>query len=78
MNFKLELTVRPLLTVTYYLAKLAEIRAVLGAMMIVTTMSEDHMHRLRKDAVAVSKSFRLLHVSFRFAGPCPPRQAQWM
>ena len=74
----MKLTAGSLRTMTYYLAELAEIRAVLGAMTIVTTMSADHMHRLRKDAVAVSKSFRLLHVSFRFAGPCPPRQAQWM
>ena len=41
----MKLTVGPLLTMTYYLAELAEIRAVPGAM-IVTTMSADHMHRL--------------------------------
>jgi hypothetical protein len=41
----MKLTVGTLLTMTYYLAKLAEIRAVLGAM-IVTTMSADHMQRL--------------------------------
>ena len=73
----MKLTVGGLLSMTNYLAELAEIRAVLGAM-IVTTMSADHMHRLCKDAVAFSKSFCLLVVSFRFAGPCPPRQAQWM
>ena len=74
----MKLTVGGLLSMTNYLAELAEIRAVLGAMTIVTTMSADHMHRLCKDAVAFSKSFSLLLVSFRFAGPCPPRQAQWM
>ncbi len=41
----MKLTVGTLLTMTNYLAKLAEIRAVLGAM-IVTTMSADHMQRL--------------------------------
>ena len=44
----MKLTVGTLLTMTYYLAELAEIRAVLGAMTIVTTMSADHMHRLCK------------------------------
>ena len=64
-------TVGTLLSMTNYLAELAEIRAVLGAM-IVTTMSADHMHRLCKDISAFSKSFSLLLVSFRFAGPCQP------
>ena len=67
----MKLTVGTLLSMTNYLAELAEIRAVLGAM-IVTTMSADHMHRLCKDAVAFSKSFSLLFVYFRFAGPCQP------
>jgi hypothetical protein len=40
----MELTVGTLLAMTNYLAELAEIRAVLGAM-IVTTMSADHMQR---------------------------------
>ena len=65
-------TVGTLLSMTNYLAELAEIRAVLGAMTIVTTMSADHMHRLCKDISAFSKSFSLLLVSFRFAGPCQP------
>ena len=38
------MTVGTLLAMTNYLAELAEIRAVLGAM-IVTTMSADHMQR---------------------------------
>ena len=44
----MKLTVGTLLTMTYYLAELADIRAVLGAMTIVTTMSADHMRRLCK------------------------------
>ena len=44
----MKLTVGTLLAMTYYLAELAEIRAVLGAMTIVTTMSADHMRRLCK------------------------------
>ena len=68
----MKLTAGSLRTMTYSLAELAEIRAVLGAMTIVTTMSADHMHRLCKDAVAFSKSFSLLFVYFRFAGPCQP------
>ena len=44
----MERTVGTLLAMTYYLAELAEIRAVLGAMTIVTTMSADHMRRLCK------------------------------
>ena len=44
----MKLTVGSLRTMTYYLAELAEIRAVLGAMTIVTTMSADHMRRLCK------------------------------
>jgi hypothetical protein len=71
LDTHMKLTVGTLLTMTYYLAKLAEIRAVLGAM-IVTTMSADHMHRLCKDSVAFSKSFSSLFVYFRFAGPCQP------
>ncbi len=45
LDTHMKLTVGTLLAMTYYLAKLAEIRAVLGAM-IVTTMSADHMQRL--------------------------------
>ena len=50
-----KLTVGSLLSMTNYLAELAEIRAVLRAM-IVTTMSADHMQRLCKDSVAFPKS----------------------
>jgi hypothetical protein len=46
-------TVGTLRSMTNYLAELAEIRAVLGAM-IVTTMSADHMQRI---SVVRSKSF---------------------
>jgi hypothetical protein len=42
----MKLTVGSLLSMTNYLAELAEIRAVLRAM-IVTTMSTDHRQRLR-------------------------------
>jgi hypothetical protein len=65
----MKLTVGALLSMTNYLAELAEIRAVLGAM-IVTTMSADHMQRLCKDSVALFKSFS--------CGALPTRQAQWM
>ena len=44
----MKLTVCTLRSMTNYLAELAEIRAVLGAMTIVTTMSADHMRRLCK------------------------------
>ena len=44
----MKLTVGTLLAMSYYLAELAEIRALLCAMTIVTTMSADHMHRLCK------------------------------
>ena len=48
---------------TNYLAELAEIRAVLRAiMMIVTTMSADHMQRLCKDSVAFPKPFSFVFV----------------
>jgi hypothetical protein len=57
----MKLTVGALLSMTNYLAELAEIRAVLGAM-IVTTMSADHMQRLCKDSVAFSKSFSFVFV----------------
>ena len=67
----MKLTVCTLRSMTNYLAELAEIRAVPGAM-IVTTMSADHMHRLCKDSVAFSKSVSSLFVYFRFAGPCQP------
>jgi hypothetical protein len=49
----MKLTVGSLLSMTNYLAELAEIRAVLGAM-IVTTMSADHRQRI---SVLRSKSF---------------------
>ena len=57
----MNLTVGGLLSMTNYLAELAEIRAVPGAM-IATTMSADHMQRLCKNAVAFSKSFSFVHV----------------
>jgi len=50
----MKLTVGSLLSMTNYLAELAEIRAVLGAM-IVTTMSADHMHRLLQRFCGLSK-----------------------
>ena len=49
----MKLTVGSLLSMTNYLAELAEIRAVLGAM-IVTTMSADHRQRI---SVIRSESF---------------------
>ena len=57
----MKLTVGSLLSMTNYLAELAEIRAVLRAM-IVTTMSTDHMQRLCKDSVAVPKPFSFVFV----------------
>jgi len=58
----MKLTVGSLLSMTNYLAELAEIRAVLRAM-IVTTMSTDHMQRLCKDSVAFStKQFSFVFV----------------
>ncbi len=59
----MKLTVGSLLSMTNYLAELAEIRAVLRAiMMIVTTMSADHMQRLCKDSVAFPKPFSFVFV----------------
>jgi hypothetical protein len=57
----MKLTVGSLLSMTNYLAELAEIRAVLRAM-IVTTMSTDHMQRLCKDSVAFPKPFSFVFV----------------
>jgi hypothetical protein len=71
----MKLTVGGLLSMTNYLAELAEIRGV-PSTMIVPTMSADHMQRLCKDAVSFSKSFVIRLLSFCRA--LPTRQAQWM
>ncbi len=66
----MKLTVGSLLSTTNYLAELAEIRAVLRAM-IVTTMSADpgHMQRLCNDSIAFPKSFKLLVSDAAVSGP---------
>jgi hypothetical protein len=72
----MKLTVGSLLSMTNYLAELAEIRAVLRAM-IVTTMSADHtqsMQRCRSLFQIVWFCIRLVS----FCGALPTRQAQWM
>ena len=61
LDTHMKLTVGSLLSMTNYLAELAEIRAVLRAM-IVTTMSTDHMQRLCKDSVAFPKPFSFVFV----------------
>ena len=70
----MKLTVGSLLSMTNYLAELAEIRAVLGAM-IVTTMSADHRQRI---FVIRSESFTNRFSFKSFCGALPTRQAQWM
>jgi hypothetical protein len=64
----MKLTVSTLRSMTNNLAELADIRAVLGAM-IVTTMSADH-------AKDICGSFQIVYKSFKFAncfaGPCQP------
>ncbi len=72
----MKLTVGSLLSTTNYLAELAEIRAVLRAM-IVTTMSADHMQRLCNDSIAFPKSFKLLLVSDA-AVSGPPAGYPWL
>ena len=53
----MKLTVGTLRSMTNYLAELAEIRAVPGAM-IVTTMSADHMHGLCKPRTTVLRTIQ--------------------
>jgi hypothetical protein len=51
----MKLTVGSLLSMTNYLAELAEIRAVLRAM-IVTTMSTDHMQKVMQRFCSLSQT----------------------